>query len=152
MRLIDTNNLNDELVQVLITRLKNITNPLSFEEATKQIYALFGPANLKEYIIDTEEIEYILQVKRGQREANRFSMHLRFKETHHHLVRIDIDPNIAHNNPDGRKITGSHIHIYNNISPTQKDLFAYPLNEKDFPEINNIIDAFTAFLAYNNIN
>lgn len=84
MRLIDTNNLNDELVKVLINRLKNIANPLSFEEATKQIYALFGAVNLKEYIIDTEEIEYILQVKRGQREINRFSMHLRFKETHHH--------------------------------------------------------------------
>ena len=53
-------------------------------------------------------------------------MHLRFKETHHHLVRIDIDPNIAHNNPDGRNIKGSHIHIYKNSSPTQKDLFAYP--------------------------
>lgn len=118
MRLIDTNNLNDELVKVFINRLKNIANSLSFEEATKQIYTLFGTVNLKEYIIDTEEIEYILQVKRGQREANRFSMHLRFKETHHHLVRIDIDPNIAHNNPDGRNIKGSHIHIYKNSSPT----------------------------------
>ena len=67
MRLIDTNNLNDELVKVLINRLKNIANPLSIEEPTKQIYALFGAVNLKEYIIDTEEIEYILQVKRGQR-------------------------------------------------------------------------------------
>ena len=112
MRLIDTNNLNDELVKVLINRLKSIANPLSIEEATKQIYALFGAVNLKEYIIDTEEIEYILQVKRGQREANRFSMHLRFKETHHHLVRINIDSNIAHNYPDGRKIKGSHTHIY----------------------------------------
>ena len=60
MRLIDTNNLNDELVKVLINRLKNIANSLSFEEATKQICTLFGTVNLKEYIIDTEEIEYIL--------------------------------------------------------------------------------------------
>ncbi len=42
--------------------------------------------------------------------------------------------------------------VHNNSSPTQKDLFAYPLNEQDFPEISNIVDAFTAFVAYNNIN
>ncbi|MBD3948809.1 hypothetical protein I4Q36_04470 [Tuanshanicoccus lijuaniae] len=105
---------------------------------------------MDEGIIDTDGIEYILHVYRGRIETTRFSIHLLFLEYNHHLIRVDMDPSICHNNPDGTKITGSHIHIYDN-SNSIKDLIAYPLADKDFPELTNIIDAFQAFLNYTNI-
>lgn len=82
---------------------------------------------------------------------NRFSIHLRFKDSPHHLVRFDINPNNKHTNPDGTVITGSHIHIYS-TQHSKKNRIAIPLKESDFPNINTINDAVIHFLEYTNID
>lgn len=146
----DINSLDDTEVDALINRLKRPKNRLSFSSVYQKINTFFGKLNIEEPIIDDDDIDYFIKIYRGRIETERFSIHLRFKENHHHLVRIDVNPNINHNNPDGTKITGSHIHIYSN-KYERKDAVAIPLTGSDFPNINTIIDAFTNFLSYNNI-
>lgn len=148
----DLDNLDDTEVQTLIDRLKHPIKEDMLNRISNEINSLFLNLDLDEKIIDTEEIEYILHVYRGRIEKDRFSIHLRFKELHHHLVRIDINPsNNTHTNPDGTTISGSHIHIYSNHY-SKKDIIAIPLDKSNFPSIDNLYDAFVNFLDYNNIN
>lgn len=146
----DIDNLNDTEVKQLITALKKPKNPFSFQQAYHQISALFGKIDVEEPIIDDNDIEYFINAYQGRLEKNRYSIHLRFKDYHHHLIRIDVNPGINHKNPDHTKITGSHIHIYSNRYE-RRDAIAIPLTDSNFPNIITIVDAFAEFLAYNNI-
>lgn len=146
----DFDNLTDLEVSQLIERLKHPQNRITFNVAYKQITTLFGNINFEEPIIDDEDFEYFLKVYRGRIDNNRFSIHLRFKEFYHHLVRVDINPSNNHNNPDGTKIIGDHIHIYSSVH-NPKDAVAIPLSDSDFPNVKNIVESFESFLSYNNI-
>ena len=146
----DLNDLNDIEVQSLIHSLKHPKNINSFSDAYENISSLVNRVNINEPIIDDNDIEYFLKVYQGRLDKDRFSIHLRFKEFHHHLVRIDVNPNINHNNPDGEKIVGSHIHIYTN-EHMPRDLVAIPLSKSDFPNVKTLVDAFAEFISYNNI-
>lgn len=147
----DIENLDDEEVKKLIDRLKQPKNIISFDQAYQKVSTLFGKIDIVEPIIDSDnDIDYFLKVYQGRLEKDRFSIHLRFKEQHHHLVRIDANPGNNHINPDGEKIVGSHIHIYSN-KHTKKDAIAIPLEISDFPNVNTILDAFIEFLTYTNI-
>ena len=147
----DFDNLQDEEVQQIVQLLKHPKNQMNFDEAYNKLLTLFGKLKIDESIIDEhEDIEFMLNVYRGRIEESRFSLHLRFKEYHHHLVRIDIHPSNNHINPDNTKVIGSHIHIYSNeFEP--RDSVAIPINESDFPLVENLLDAFHKFLEYNNI-
>nr|WP_315527271.1 hypothetical protein [Carnobacterium maltaromaticum] len=145
----DFADLNDSEVNDLIRQLKHPSEIFTLNEINRKLSALFGNIDITESIIGTsDKIEYKLHIFRGKRDRHRFSIHLRFKKTHNHLVRVDIGS--GHNNPDGSKIEGSHIHIYNN-SYDKRDHFAIPLEESDFPNVQTIVDAFHAFVLYNNI-
>lgn len=96
-----------------------------------------------------ENIEYKLHRYRHRLEKNRFSIHLRFKETNDQLLRIDIN-NGSHRNPDGTKISQNHIHLYTD-SAYNKDAFAYPL-PTEFTDLESIFEALEQFLIYTNIN
>lgn len=146
----DIDNLNDAEVNQLIATLKSPKNTISFSQAYHQISALFGKIDVEEPIIDDNDIEYFINAYQGRLEKNRFSIHLRFKDYHHHLIRVDVNPGINHKNPDDTKVIGSHIHIYSNRYD-RRDAMATPLSDSDFPNINTIVDAFAEFLAYNNI-
>lgn len=142
-------NLKDSEVQQLIKNLKKPTKIFTINEISTKISSMFGNINITESVIGiSDRVEYKLHIFRGKRDRDRFSLHLRFKETHNHLVRIDIGS--GHNNPDGTRIAGSHIHIYTNIYE-KRDHFAVPLEISDFPNIQTIVDAFEAFIVYTNI-
>ncbi|HAR3826392.1 TPA: hypothetical protein O8B47_002684, partial [Staphylococcus aureus] len=94
-------------------------------------------------------IKYLLTIKRGNIEKDRFSISIIFKDTYHTLVRIDINGG-THDNPDGTIAPKSHIHIYND-KYDKKDRFAYEINLKDFPDIYNLYNVYMSFLEYNNI-
>lgn len=146
----NVNNLTDTEVQQLIHRLKHPKNIISFNETYQNISRLFGRIDIEELIIDDGDIEYILSAYQGRLEGNSFSIHLRFKENHEHLIRVDVNPRNRHMNPDGTVVTESHLHIYNNQF-SRKDAVAIPLKDSPFPNISTIVDAFTEFINYTNI-
>ncbi|QED60283.1 hypothetical protein FUT28_10485 [Enterococcus durans] len=96
----------------------------------------------------SDGIEYKLHRYRHHLEKERFSIHLRFKETNDHLIRIDIN-NGSHRNPDGEIISNNHIHIYKD-SEYAKDAFAYPL-PTEFTDLESIFSVLEQFLLYTNI-
>lgn len=108
----DFNNLSNQEVEVLIKRLKNPSNRLSYDTVNKKLTAMFNSIDITESIIDDGEVEYFLHIYRGNYDLSRFSFHIRFKDNNVHLVRVDINPSGKHVNPDGSVIADSHIHIY----------------------------------------
>ena len=146
----DLNRLSKVEVDLLIDRLKNPMNLLSYGEINVKLSAMFNSINITEAVIDDGDVEYFLHVYRGKYDMTRFSFHLRFKDNHEHLVRVDINPTGKHVNPDGSVITDSHMHIYNPES-SKKDSFAIPLNPKEFPNIETIIEAYMSFEQYINL-
>lgn len=148
----DFNDLSEAEVNELIERLKKPITIISFEKSLEIVNSLFGLVDVEDAIIDNEEVEYILRAYRGRIDANRFSVHLRFKDVHHHLIRIDINPNNRHINPiTNKEIVGSHIHIYSN-EYSKKDSIAIPIEDlENFPNINTLAEAYDTILEYTNI-
>ncbi|WP_159543460.1 DUF6978 family protein [Streptococcus halichoeri] len=146
----DYHNLNDLEVREIIKKLKYPQKLLSFQDIKTQVSSLFGRIDLDEVVIDGDDVRYVLHIFRGQRNPNRFSIHLRFKEFHDNIVRVDINPSNKHLNPDGNVVSGNHIHIYSN-KYAQRDKIAIPLEESDFPNVNLISDVFLEFINYTNI-
>lgn len=145
----DLDNLNDVEVQELISNLKRPTRKFTLQEINSKLSVLFGSIDISENIIGViDNIEYTLCIYRGKRDINRYSINLRFSNKYHQLIRIDIGA--GHNNPDGTRIVGDHIHIYSD-KYSKRDKFAYPLDVHQFPNVENIIDAFFKFTSYTHI-
>ncbi|MGX7023836.1 DUF6978 family protein [Vagococcus hydrophili] len=145
----DLDNLSDNEVKNLIKSLKNPTRLFAIEDINAQISTMFGNIDIDKTMIGViDNIEYTLHIFRGKREANRYSINLRFTNKYHQLIRLDIGSN--HTNPDNTQIIGDHIHFYSNKFP-KRDCVAYPINVTDFPNVSNIIDAFNQFTLYTNI-
>lgn len=137
------NHLTDIQVKNLIHSLKHMKGKLPSE---MPVIGKIKDDTLVLGII--EGIEYKLHRYRHPLEKERFSIHLRFKETNDHLIRIDIN-NGSHRNPDGEIIPNNHIHIYKD-SEYAKDAFAYPL-PTEFTDLESIFSALEQFLLYTNI-
>ncbi|HDB1039403.1 TPA: hypothetical protein O6E57_002707 [Staphylococcus aureus] len=147
MAKLDLNSLDDEHVKLLINELKYPETRIDVNEL-KTIVA--SRINERQEIISFKlGIKYLLTIKRGNIEKDRFSISIIFKDTYHTLVRIDINGG-THDNPDGTIAPKSHIHIYND-KYDKKDRFAYEINLKDFPDIYNLYNVYMSFLEYNNI-
>ena len=148
--LMNYNDLNDQEVRELINKLKYPKNLLSFNEIHTIISSLFGKIDVDEGVIDDDDIQYILHIYRGRINHERYSIHIRFKNSHDHLVRVDINPSNRHLNPDGSIIEGNHIHIYSNRYD-KKDSIAIPLENSDFPNLTHIVDVYSEFIKYTHI-
>ena len=146
----DYSNLTDLEVKEIIKRLKYPKRIASYSEIRAIVSSMFGTIDIDEAIIDENDTQYILHIFRGKRNYNRFSIHLRLKEFHDHIVRVDINPSNKHTNPDGEIVEGSHIHIYSNKFP-RRDQIAIPLEESDFPNVTIISDLVSEFVNYTNI-
>lgn len=62
------------------------------------------------------------------------------------LIRLDINKNGVHKNPDGEKIIGNHIHIY---TEEHSDKYAVNFNVNEFDVKENCIDFFRKFNVIN---
>ena len=154
MRKVNLNSLTRDQIKILINDLKHPSKEFDINEIRRQIQ-LTNISKLKRstLIIGTiDNIDYVLHIYLVQRAGNKrkCSIHLRFKNTNEHLIRIDIGS--GHLNPKGfpdcKHI--DHIHIYNpNFEP--HDSIAYPLSDYQFPNIITILKAFDSFLIYTNI-
>lgn len=148
MNKFDLNDLDDGQVKELINELK-YTDSYINESELKTLIAT--KIKQRQKVISFKlGVKYIVIINRGNVEIDRFSISIIFEETYHTLVRIDIRGGI-HFNPYGSSAPNSHIHIYNNAYE-KKDRFAYEINLKDFPILNDIYSVYKSFLAYNNIS
>ncbi|EJG1232755.1 hypothetical protein CXQ51_RS04435, partial [Staphylococcus pseudintermedius] len=112
MEELDLSNLSDAHVKSLINELKYPVTHID-ENELKTIVA--SRINERQEIISFKlGINYFLTIKRGNIEHDRFSISIIFEDTHHTLVRIDVNGG-AHENPDGTIAPKTHIHIYNNL-------------------------------------
>lgn len=142
----EISNLDDSQVDSLIKELKEILNKLDINSLSTP----FGRIDSRHSLIsDINGINFALSIYRGNKESGRFSLDLRFKETHDCLVRLDINGG-PHKNPDGTISPSSHIHIYSNAYD-KKDGYAYPIDINDFPNIENLYYASISFFDYTNI-
>lgn len=149
----DFNNLENEEVRQLIKRLKKPFNSKKFNKRYHEaINTLLNSVNFEEIVVDSDEIDYVVKIYRGRLDPSRFSIHIRFKEFQHHLVRLDVNPSQRHMNPETNEIIkGSHLHIYSNLHD-KKDIIAIPIEKSDFPMVRELEDAVEKFFVYNNIN
>lgn len=53
-----------------------------------------------------------LSVYRGDKNINKYSLNCLYKNTNTLIFRIDVGEHLAHTNPDGTIIHGSHIHYF----------------------------------------
>lgn len=134
----DFNNLKDEEVRQLINRLKKPFNSKKFNKRYQEaINTLLNSVNFEEIVVDSDEIDYVVRIYRGRLDPSRFSIHIRFKEFQHHLVRLDINPSQRHMNPETNEIiVGSHLHIYSNLHD-KKDIIAIPIEKVIFQWFEN---------------
>lgn len=132
MILIDTNNkvslekmlsfpLSEIVVNMLIDLSKHFLCDPNFafllkpgykdDACVKLIYK--DPDDQKKQI----NINFILFIRQGNVEKNKYSIHIRFRHNNIHLVRLCMNGG-NHKNKNKQKIKGSHIHIYdkNDIS------------------------------------
>ena len=79
--------------------------------------------------------DYIIDINRKQATLERITFQDRFQTTIV-LLRLDIGTKI-HTNPDNKKVSGNHIHIY---CDDYKDTFAYELDDLILSEINPNFD------------
>ncbi|MFV0560270.1 MAG: DUF6978 family protein [Enterococcus sp.] len=135
--------LSDVQVENLIKSAKQVKQSIPREMPQ------FGKIKDDTLVIGTyDNIEYKLHRYRHPIDDERFSIHLRFKSTNDHLIRLDIN-NGTHRNPDGKTIQQNHIHIYKD-SEFAKDAFAYPL-PTNFTDLESIFSALITFLEYTHI-
>lgn len=128
----------------MIKSLKKFTEDVAFESP------LIGKIKDDHSLIDSKnKIEYHFHRYRHPLDSARFSMHIRFKETNDHLIRLDIN-NGTHRNPDGEKIQQNHIHIYNN-KLERKDAYAIKLPDQ-IKNIESIFSAMHDFFKYTYID
>lgn len=143
MNLSALDHLSDLQVKNIIISLKHMKEQLPFEMPE------FGKIKDDTAVLGTlNGIEYKLHRYRHPLQVDRYSIHLRFKETNEHIIRIDVN-NGSHRNPDGRIIKQNHIHIYKD-SEFSKDAYAYEL-PIHFTNLESIFSALEQFLSYTNI-
>lgn len=57
--------------------------------------------------------EYIINIRRGNYNAGKCTFHAMTADKKVGLLRLDVgDNNLRHKNPDGKTITGTHLHVY----------------------------------------
>jgi hypothetical protein len=89
---------------------------------------------------------FLLDIWRGTLRLSKFRYQTRGRQVIV-LVRLCID-GAPHTNPDGIRLTGSHLHLYRE---GYDDKWAQPLDGTRFPDVTNIARAFQDFCAYCNI-
>ncbi len=111
--------------------------PISLPSGLKQIRELVG-TNAHEH--------FLMDLWRGTIRLTKVSLQTRVRSAVI-LVRLDID-SAPHTNPDGERISGTHLHVYREGF---EDRWAKPLDPQHFSNPGNISQSFEDFCFYCNI-
>jgi hypothetical protein len=147
----DENNLTDEEVQHLLHVLKHPSHLLDLKKLTNALISLTSDEidETKSIIDEIDGIEYWLHFYCGDPLLlkPKYSIHLRFKKSNIHLIRVDIGS--AHRNPGQKRSREPHMHIYTNRFK-KHDTIAQPIPINDFPNIKSMVACLESFLQYTN--
>lgn len=133
------NVLSKEDVEELLRMEKRFEDcaPIWFRSGYKEDRALVGEADNTIFNFDA---------------AFGYNGHYKLKlQTRHHtieLVRLEVNAQ-PHTNPDGRKVGGNHIHVYDEVHGSK---IAYEINPAQFPHPRDGARTFNDFCDYCNIS
>lgn len=121
---------------------------ISLEKRIVEPYASFPSSNEK-ITFNVQSLDgseaFLLDINRaGSIRISRCTFQERYNITIA-LIRLDLDENKPHQNPDGAIINGPHIHIYRE---GYGDRWAYPINELDPCPFSNTSDLLTSFIEF----
>lgn len=100
-----------------------------------------------EIVSKDEKEQFLVDINRGSIDIYKCTYQERYNK-HFPLIRLDISENSFHRNPDGKKIKGSHIHIYEEGYDMRK---AYKIPDGIIKDKNDIIQTLIDFLEYCNV-
>lgn len=134
-------NLSDIEVVKLIKEIKY------FLDNPKISFPILGKFECTEKVQDrVNGIEYKLHAYRGNTNT-KYSIHIRFRYTNIHLVRLCINGTPHINRLDNTKVSGSHLHIYNNNDFNYS--YAYDLKKYgNFISTDGLTESFDKFLKF----
>lgn len=120
-------------IEYLLNLEKNYVGAQKFKYPT-----LGGKLNIQLSSTDKNE-EFILDITRPHISLLKNTFQNRARNSIV-LLRLDLNP-APHRNPDGKVVTGNHLHIY---KEEIGDKYAYPLPEEfiDCKDINDFLDTF----------
>ena len=99
---------------------------------------------------DAKRLHFLLDVsRRGSFSLQKYTLNDRFRISIV-LARVDINPP-PHENPDGVKIEGDHIHLFREGFADKWAIKLCDFDTYDFCSCNNIIEYFQAFCGFLNI-
>ena len=112
-----------------------------------EIYLSDEHVKLTEIVTSSEHGDiFKLDIRKGRLELRTLNTGLRAKECYI-LVRLDINDR-DHRNPDGKIISGNHIHIY---KENFGDSYSYPAEDYGFTEFDNMPKIIEDFVNFCNI-
>ena len=94
----------EEVERLLKMLKKSVAGSIDFPEK--------GTATEFELIGDTKMDLFITKIYRGKIDAQKYEIGARIKKDGILLLELHVNPSKVHLNPDGKKIIGSHWHIY----------------------------------------
>jgi len=113
------------------------TETISFPAGLDKSYELASTDKKEQFFLDISRASIKISKLKFQNRARRAIV----------LVRLDID-GAPHTNPDGRKIAGSHIHLYRE---GYEDKWAYPVDAAKFKNLTNPQQVYADFCLFCNI-
>lgn len=98
-------------------------------------------------LVGSDERErFLLDLRRGAIRVSKVNLQTRGRNVVV-LVRLDVD-GAPHTNPDGQRISGTHLHVYREEF---EDKWAFPLNPAEFADTTDLARAFRDFCRYSNV-
>lgn len=91
---------------------------------------------------ERENNKFVVNIDRKGRKAEKCTYQGRVYQSNQILMRLDIDPNGRHTNPDGEIIRGNHLHIYHELYDMR---FATPFDINDTDLYNTCYTFFEKF-------
>lgn len=103
-----------------------------------------GEAIKRELISSDRKERFFLDIWRSGARLGKYTLQNRAR-TIIILVRVDVGDTLEHTNPDGTRVSGSHIHLYRE---GYDDKCAFPLEQYPFQNPADIVQTLTEFARF----
>lgn len=91
---------------------ENLINMLKHSLITELRFPTSGETNEFDVVGDIKKNVFSINIFRGKKNALKYNICARIKRNGIMLLELHINPSNVHYNPDGKRITGCHWHIY----------------------------------------
>jgi hypothetical protein len=129
--------ITEEQCRHLMSLTKHFTDESTIE---------LGENWIREVKSDDDRELFLLDYYKGRAELKKFVVNNRYRTT---IVLARFCSYKRHTNPDGTVFEGPHLHLYDE---DYADAIAYPVSELGLKETFSLVDGFSAFIKYCNID